>query len=300
MVVRPKNGGKVCKECFLLLFEAEVHDTIFSSKMFKEGDRVGIGISGGKDSTVLAHVLDTLNKRHSYGIELFLLSVDEGIEGYRDRSIETVCRNREELGLGLRLVSFKELFGITMDEVVKKTGRRGNCTYCGVFRRQGLEDAARKAGMDLIVTGHNADDMAETVLLNILRGDISRLRRCTLAKTHSQIVDGSAISLARAKPFKYTYQKEIVLYAFYKKLSYFSTECTYSPGAYRGDVRMLVKELEKADPRIIINIIKSGEKMEFPGDSRSSTSLCKNCTHPTSSRDGICNGCNLAARLRAL
>jgi cytoplasmic tRNA 2-thiolation protein 1 len=298
MVVRPKDGSRVCKPCFLDLFEAGVHETILSSGMFRRGDRVGVGISGGKDSTVLAYVLDLLNKRHSYGIELLLLSVDEGIEGYRDRSIETVRQNREELGLRLRLVSFKELFGVTMDDVVKRVGRRQNCTYCGVFRRQALEDAARKAGADLIVTGHNADDIAETVLLNMLRGDVSRLARCTLTKTHSQSGDGGTIlSLTRAKPFKYTYQKEIVLYAFYRKLRYFSTECTYSPGAYRGDVRMLIKELEKADPRIVLNIIRSGDGMQSSEESRDCTSPCIRCSHPTSSGDRVCNGCTLVSKL---
>ena len=48
-----------------------------------------------KDSTVLAHVLKTLNERHGYGLELFLLSVDEGIKGYRDDSLETVKSNEK-------------------------------------------------------------------------------------------------------------------------------------------------------------------------------------------------------------
>jgi 3'-phosphoadenosine 5'-phosphosulfate sulfotransferase (PAPS reductase)/FAD synthetase len=55
---------KVCRECFYLAFEEEVHATIVGSAMFKRGDRVAMGASGGKDSTVLAHVLTTLNARH--------------------------------------------------------------------------------------------------------------------------------------------------------------------------------------------------------------------------------------------
>ncbi len=56
--------------------------------------QVCIAASGGKDSTVLAHVLTTLNKRHNYGLDLFLLSIDEGITGYRDDSLETVKQNQ--------------------------------------------------------------------------------------------------------------------------------------------------------------------------------------------------------------
>ncbi len=52
-------------------------------------------------------------------------------------------------------------------------------TFCGVFRRQALDRGAMKLAVNKIATGHNADDIAETILMNILRGDIARLKRCT-------------------------------------------------------------------------------------------------------------------------
>ena len=106
-VKRPKTGQQICRECFFYVFETEVHNTITEAKLFKSGDRVAIGASGGKggfsvprwflgfrklkqalDSTVLAHVMKTLNERYHYGLDLFLLSIDEGITGYRDDSLE--------------------------------------------------------------------------------------------------------------------------------------------------------------------------------------------------------------------
>lgn len=92
---RPRNGDKVCKQCFFRCFEDEVHDTIVREKLFTRGERVAIGASGGKDSTVLAHVLTMLNRRYDYGLDLVLLSIDEGITGYRDDSLETVRRNKD-------------------------------------------------------------------------------------------------------------------------------------------------------------------------------------------------------------
>lgn len=225
---RPRDGTRVCKECFFHRFETEVHETIVRYKLFKRGERVAIGASGGKDSTVLAYVLKALNERYDYGVHLLLLSIDEGITGYRDDSLDCVKQNSEDYSMPLHILSYKDLYGWSMDEIVAEIGLRGNCTFCGVFRRQALDRGARALRVDKIATGHNADDMAETVLMNLLRGDIARLGRCA-----SPITGGEG-DMPRVKPFKFAYEKEIVMYAYHRGLVYFSTECIYSPNAYRG------------------------------------------------------------------
>lgn len=176
---RPKTGDALCKECFFDAFESEIHHTITEGKLFKRGHLVAVAASGGKDSTVLAHVLKLLNVKYDYGLELVLLSIDEGITGYRDDSLETVKRNRDDYEIPLKILSYKELYGWTMDEIVKEIGRKNNCTFCGVFRRQALDRGAALLKVNCVATGHNADDIAETVLMNVLRGDIARLQRCT-------------------------------------------------------------------------------------------------------------------------
>ncbi|GMM37609.1 Ncs6 protein [Saccharomycopsis crataegensis] len=255
-IKRPKNLQKICKECFYHVFETEIHQTIVSNNLFFPGEKVAIGASGGKDSTVLAYVLKLLNERYNYGLELVLLSIDEGIVGYRDDSLATVQRNKIQYNLPLEIVSYRDLYNWTMDEIVSCAGIRNSCTYCGVLRRQALDRGAAKLGINHVVTGHNADDMAETVLMNILRGDLARLENSTTICTKSS---GSPIK--RSKPFKYIYQKEIVLYAHYKKLDYFSTECTYAPEAFRGTARVLMKNLEKIRSSCITDIIYSGENL---------------------------------------
>ncbi|KAF8756791.1 hypothetical protein HU200_011048 [Digitaria exilis] len=268
---RPKTLEQICRECFYVVFEDEIHQTIANNSLFKAGERVAIGASGGKDSTVLAYVLSELNRRYNYGLDLFLLSVDEGITGYRDDSLETVKRNEIQYGLPLKIVSYKDLYGWTMDDIVKAIGLK-------TIVHSALDRGAALLKADKIVTGHNADDIAETVLLNILRGDIARLSRCTFITT------GEDGPIPRCKPFKYTYEKDIVIYPFYEIYR------IYSPNAYRGFAREFIKDLERMRPRAILDIIKSGENFRISTTTRmpeqgtceccgyiSSQTLCKAC-----------------------
>ncbi|KAG5643264.1 nucleotidyltransferase [Asterophora parasitica] len=288
MLKRPKTGQQICRDCFFYVFETEVHNTIVQSKLFQPGDRVAIGASGGKDSTVLACVMKTLNDRYNYGLDLFLLSIDEGITGYRDDSLETVKRNQQQYEMPLKILSYDELYGWTMDAIVSQVGRKNNCTFCGVFRRQALDRGAAMLHVDHIVTGHNADDIAETVLMNIMRGDIARLGRCTAICTQGED------TIRRSKPFKYAYEKEIVMYAYFKKLDYFSTECIYSPDAYRGHARVFLKELEAARPSAIIDIIHSGEAFEVREEVKATQRVqqtCIRCGYMSS--NDLCKACTL-------
>lgn len=292
IVRRPKNGEPVCQACFYRQFEDEIHETIVEEDLFTEGERVAIGASGGKDSTVLAYVLGELNRRKNYGLDLFLLSVDEGISGYRDDSLATVHRNKEQYGMPLLVVSYKDLYGWTMDEIVGQIGTKGNCTFCGVFRRQALDRGAVFLKADKVVTGHNADDIAETVLLNLLRADLPRLSRCTCAVT------GRDSPLPRVKPFKHTYEKEIVMYARYKKLDYFATECKYAPNAYRGLARDFLREVDAIRKSSILDIISAAEAMQFPESDTSAMPVqrkCERCNYITSQK--LCKACLLTDSL---
>merc|ERR1712013_696106 len=238
------------------------------------------------DSTVLAYIMKTLNDRYDYKLKLVLLSIDEGITGYRDDSLETVKRNRDQYGIPLKILSYEDLYGWTMDKIVARVGLKNNCTFCGVFRRQALDRGAMQLGVTKIVTGHNADDIAETVIMNILRGDIARLRRCTLITTSSEDM------ISRCKPFKYTYEKEIVMYAYFKKLDYFSTECIYSPNAYRGHARTFLKDLEAIRPSSILDIIYSGECMTVKeGVKMPVQDTCTRCGYICSMK--LCKACVL-------
>ncbi|KAF2690035.1 adenine nucleotide alpha hydrolases-like protein [Lentithecium fluviatile CBS 122367] len=295
LILRPKDHSKLCRQCFLTTFETEIHHTITSTSLFTRGEKIAIGASGGKDSTVLASVLKTLNERYDYGVELVLLSIDEGIKGYRDDSLETVKRNAQQYGMELTILGYDELYGWTMDQVVEQVGKKGNCTYCGVFRRQALDRGAARLGVRHVVTGHNADDVAETV---VLRGDLPRLSRTTSIVTSTPSILTTHTNIKRSKPLKYAYEKEIVLYAHHKQLDYFSTECIYSPEAFRGSARALIKNLERVRPSAILDVVRSGEDMAklVPGSDEGCGGTCSSSVPVAEEEEGGCGNANANGR----
>ena len=289
----PKTNIFSCISCFTEDFETIIHKTIISNNLFPTtktsiNEKIAIGISGGKDSTVLAYVINKLKNKYNYNIEIHLIAIDEGIKGYRDESIETIILNSKKLNLPLTIASFKELFGYTMDEIVPYCGIQNSCTYCGVFRRVALVKECKKLGIKKLLTGHNADDIAETVLMNILRGDFNRLPFSVKIITDGEI--------NRIKPFKYIYEKEIVMYAHYMNLKYFVTECSYAVGAFRGYCRELIKKIESDRTTSIIDIIHSGENFDIDDKVIGrEKNICEKCGGNSSNK--LCKCCKLIENL---
>ncbi|KAL7715219.1 ATP-binding domain containing protein [Entamoeba marina] len=173
--------------------------------------------------------------------------------------------------------------------------RKNACSYCGVLRRQCLEKVAININANVIATGHNGDDVAETVLMNFLRGDSARLERSkSLLRVDEK--DGNII---RIKPFSLLTQKEVVLYAHYMKLNYFSVECTYAGTAFRGNARMFLQEAQLLYPSIIANCVVSNEQVHVSvkNEKVKVAKKCINCGMQTSSEE--CQACRMMKELKA-
>uniref|UniRef100_A0A915LD43 Cytoplasmic tRNA 2-thiolation protein 1 C-terminal domain-containing protein n=1 Tax=Meloidogyne javanica TaxID=6303 RepID=A0A915LD43_MELJA len=151
-----------------------------------------------------------------------------------------------------------------------------------------------------LATGHNADDGAETILMNILRGDLGRLQRGGSNNSNKNSGDDDEL-LPRVKPLKYSFEKvrgvfkygrDIVMYAHFNKLNYFCTECIYSPNAYRMNARSFIKELERIRPRAILDIVRSGEQFKLKANvAEQILSKCVKCGYITSQK--YCKACLL-------
>jgi len=130
-----------------------------------------------KDS-VVPHADSPRDVRRGPRIELVALSIHEGIEGYRDESLDACVELTEDLGIRHEVVHYEDEFDVRMDDVVEDDPESmAACAYCGVFRRDVLSRYAEELGADKLLTGHNLDDEAETALMNFLEGDVRQMAK---------------------------------------------------------------------------------------------------------------------------
>ena len=134
------SGAHHCAEHVLASVEKRVRRRIRSDGLVSrdatpdDPDRWVVGLSGGKDSVVLTWILEDLFSRDRR-IEIVALTIHEGIEGYRDESVDACIELAADLGIRHELVSYEEEFGVRMDDVVDDdTEGLTPCAYCGVFR----------------------------------------------------------------------------------------------------------------------------------------------------------------------
>ena len=275
------TDGPLCKEHFAAFFERNVFSTIERYHMIQEGDRICVGFSGGKDSTVLLSVLAKL----PYKAELIAVTVDEGIGGYRDDTIAEAKRTVERLGIEHRIISFHDLCGKTLDELLHADAS-GACSICGTLRRRALNQAARETDADKIATGHCLDDEAQSVVMNYLRGDFTRI-------TGQFNTNSSDLFLPRIKPLCRSTEREVVAYGLACKLLNPLPECPYTRYALRKDVRTWLGQQEHARPGTLLKIADGQEKLRelLPQPDGPVTELhrCEICGEPTSNR--ICAAC---------
>ena len=147
------NGTHLCKDHFIMYFKRRIKKDIKKQGKTKANSKIAIALSGGKDSTVALYVVNDIfaDRRN---IDIYALTVDEGIQGYRDESIKIAARNCKKLGIEHYIVSFKDLVGKTMDEVAAMNDDLGECSYCGVFRRLCLNKKSKELGIDKLASEH--------------------------------------------------------------------------------------------------------------------------------------------------
>lgn len=286
------NGSHLCGAHFSRYVEKRVKREMRKQVDLSRGGTVAVAVSGGKDSMV---ALDLL-RRFSEGrgdVELHCVTVDEGIAGYRPASVGVVRRYCSEHGVPLHLVSFEAEFGLTMDMVRPHVGDSSPCTYCGVFRRKCMNGAARAIGADLLATGHNLDDMAQSVLMDFARGDLERLARLG---PHRRVQPGL---VPRFMPLRMIPERETLLYAMVNGIPFHDGECPYWREALRNQYRDVVDALEARSPGSKFSILSSYDELAPMLAERYPPARLGVCACGEPAHGSVCKACELSAKVRA-
>ncbi len=253
---RAYSGEYLCKKCFTRSIEEKTAKTISKFSMMQHGDRVAVGVSGGKDSLSLLYVLKKLFDDHNNN-ELVAVTIDEGIKGYRDESLQIVKDFCAQLGVESKVLSYKSLFGVDMDEamVLRPSEKMSSCSMCGTFRRRATDIAAENVGADVVATAHNMDDQLQTFMINLLAGDVERI-----GWIYPEPVQ-YARGMKKIKPFIEIYEYEIAFYALQREIPFQSEECPYMNESIRTDLREFFNSMEKDHPGIKYNAYNSMMKV---------------------------------------
>jgi uncharacterized protein (TIGR00269 family) len=250
---REYSGEYLCKKCFVRSIEDKAARTISRYSMIGYGDRVAVGVSGGKDSLSLLYVLKKLFDLHpNNGNELVAVTIDEGIRGYRDESMQIVKDFCAQLGVESKVLSYKSLFGVDMDEamVLRPSDKMSSCSICGTFRRRAIDIVAETVGADVVATAHNLDDQLQTFMINLLAGDVERI-----GWIYPEPVEYAGMK--KVKPFIEIYEYEIAFYALQREIPFQSEECPYMNESIRTDLREFFNRMEKEHPGIKMNAYNS-------------------------------------------
>jgi cytoplasmic tRNA 2-thiolation protein 1 len=284
---RRYSGEALCPACFRESVVEKTRKTAAKYHMFAPGERVAVAVSGGKDSLSLLKVLAALyppQRNHMVAI-----SVDEGVAGYRDEALEHARLLASELGVEHTTVSYKEMFGFSLDEALDWKEERdvSSCSFCGVFRRRAIDEAAVRVKASVVATAHNLDDYVQTFLMNLMHGDVTRL-----GWLDPSYADGS-FPVRRVKPFMEIYEEEVALFAYQEEIPFQSVSCPYMHEGLRSEVRDYLNAMEANHPGMKNVLLRSSLDVisHYSHSSGMQTVPCSSCGKPSS--NGLCNVCRM-------
>ncbi|MDK2974594.1 MAG: hypothetical protein PWP08_965 [Methanofollis sp.] len=276
------SGERLCTRHFTASVECRVRETVEGGGMVRDGDIVAVGLSGGKDSTVLLHILSRILL--DCPVRIVAVTVDEGIAGYRKETIRAARSIAAVLGVEHIVVSFEELCGRTLDALVGELPMHP-CTICGVLRRRVLQTAAGNIGAARLATGHCLDDEAQSALMNVLNGDLGRIARTG--------IPDAGVLVPRIKPLRSIPEKEVTLYGIVQEIYTPLPECPYAGEALRSDVRGFLSTLEYRRAGTMTRLMAGYDRLRarVGGCAGAGRVSCPECGGP--STGGRCRVCEL-------
>lgn len=247
------TGRALCLECLRKDLVNRVITEIARNNMFDKGDRLLLALSGGKDSYVLLDIIARIHDPKLLGV----ITIIEGIPRYnRVSNISWIIEKTRKLGIKLHIVPFKSYVGYTLEELVLRARELGinisPCTFCGILRRRIMNHYALMYGYDCILTAHNLDDEVQTILADLMRGDLARF-----IQLHPLSKPLSKYFVKRVKPLRRVYEYEITAYAYATGFEFQEVDCPYITHAptLRAKLREYLHEIEGRNPGTLLKVL---------------------------------------------
>lgn len=288
--------GELCKHHFIDYFEGKVFKTINKFQLIGRNEKICVAVSGGKDSLTVLYLTKKYLEKNNIPINnISALAVDEGIDKYREKTLVDLQKFCAEHNIPLTIVSFEQELGKTLDKaypIINKDANKKPCNVCGVWRRYLLNKHAKKLGADKVITGHNLDDEAQAIIMNIFKTNTKlagRLGPISGMEEHDLFIQ-------RVKPLYFCAEKEVRLYALLKNFQVQFTECPYSKEGYRHHIQEMLNNFEhkyKGTKQGIVNsflamlpLLQDQEKQ--PSERIQQCSKCQEA-----SNKDVCNACSM-------
>ena len=225
-------------------------------ELVKEGDRIAVCISGGKDSMLMAKLFQELKRHNKFNFEVKFLVMDPG---YSPENRKVIEENVRKMKIPIQIFEsniFESVFEI----------EKSPCYICARMRRGYLYNFAQQMGCNKIALGHHYDDVIETILMGML---YSAQVQTMMPKLHSTNFEGMEL----IRPLYLIREADIIHWANYNDLHFIQCACRFTEhcascggtekGSKRAEIKELIHELAQKDPVIEYNIFRSVENVNL-------------------------------------
>lgn len=213
--------------------------------LIQEGDKIAVGISGGKDSIILAKLFQELQRHGKFKFEIVFIAMDPG---YHDSIKELMLENCEYLNIKPLHVYESQIF-----EIVDNISREYPCYMCAKMRRGSLYAKAQELGCNKLALGHHFDDAIETTLMNMF---YSGTVKTMLPKLKSQNFDNMEL----IRPMYHIREEYIEKFIRYSGIWPLNCACMVAAkktSGKRNEIKALIKQLKEVNPEIDKCIFRS-------------------------------------------
>jgi len=286
------SGREFNKNEFLEYFEKKVRKTIRTNDLLGKKERILVAVSGGKDSTTTLYLLDKITKSNK-GISVEALFIDVGIGDYSKVNKVNIVKFCKEYDIKLHLTSFREEFGYNLcyikDLAKEKKLKWKSCTICGILKRYILNKKAKELKATKLATGHNLDDEAQAIIMNMFKNTMPVMARLgPISGTQKQ-----KGFVPRIKPLYLSSEEEVRIYSKLQNFPVKYEHCPCRATAYRKEVADLLDTFEKNHKQTKYSIVRSLIEIlpDLKKKYKGKVNYCSKCGEP--SAGDTCNTCNM-------